>query len=336
VPKSNKTTLIQVGVGAIGIHIASVIFSKNDYQYQSVVDSDPDKIGKDIGILAGLDKMKMTIKPSLTTVLKTMKKKPDIAIVATSSQLSLVKPTIMKLLRQGISVVSTCEELTYPWQTQPKLAQEIDQCAKEHQAAILATGVNPGFLMDYLPFVMSAVCKKVEGIQIERIIDATHRRLPFKQKIGTGLTREAFFAKVREGALRHIGLVESMYLLADRLGWKLDRTEDIIEPVIAHKQVFTEDLFIGKGDILGVTQTGYGYVNNKEVIKLFFRATIGEEQVRDKIKIIGTPSIEMEIKNGLNGDIATAAIIVNAIPFIKRATPGLHTMADILPISCSQ
>jgi len=168
---------------------------------------------------------------------------------------------------------------------------------------------------------------------VERIQDAQFRRLPFQKKIGAGLTVEEFENRVRAGNLRHVGLAESMHLIASGIGWNLDRTEDIIEPVIASREIATADLAIERGKALGVSQIGRGYVGDRELITLVFRATIGESDPRDRILIQGTPSIDMAIENGVNGDTATCAIIVNAIPVVIQAPAGLRTMADINPIS---
>jgi 4-hydroxy-tetrahydrodipicolinate reductase len=155
----------------------------------------------------------------------------------------------------------------------------------------------------------------------------------WKKKIGAGLTQREFEERVRAGNLRHVGLTESMHLLASGLGWKLDRTEDNIEPVIASQEVITANLTIEPDKALGVSQTGRGYIGDQELITLVFRATIGEPEPRDRVLIQGTPSIDMAIEQGVNGDTATCAIIVNAIPVVIQAPAGLRTMADINPIS---
>jgi len=197
----------------------------------------------------------------------------------------------------------------------------------------LSTGVNPGFLMDFLPLVMTSICRDVKRVTVERIQDAQFRRLPFQEKIGAGLSVQEFESRVREGSLRHVGLTESMHLMARRLGWTLERTEDVVDPVLADKPVVTENRTIEAGKALGVNQIGRAYVDSKEVITLVFRASIGEPDPRDRIVIQGNPDIDMAISKGVNGDTATCAIIVNAIPVVIEAQPGLRTMADIAPIS---
>ncbi|MCX7615754.1 MAG: hypothetical protein N2Z65_08375, partial [Clostridiales bacterium] len=168
-------------------------------------------------------------------------------------------------------------------------------------------------------------------VTVERIQDATFRRIPFQKKIGAGLTVSEFHDKVKEGVLRHVGLTESMHMIASSMGWKLDSTEDAITPIIAEKQIKTGTMVIEPGKVLGVQQIGQGLMNGKEVVSLIFRASIGEQNVRDRIIIDGTPTIDSIVKDGINGDVGTCAILVNAIPAVVDAPPGLRTMVDVFP-----
>jgi 4-hydroxy-tetrahydrodipicolinate reductase len=255
-------------------------------------------------------------------------------VLTTTSSLERIQSQVMEIVASGKNVVSTCEELTYPWITHPKIAAEIDDAARRHLVSVLSTGVNPGFLMDFLPLIMTGVCRQVRRITVERIQDAQFRRLPFQRKIGAGLTLRQFQDKVDQGVLRHVGLVESMHLLASGLGWKLEKTEDLLTPMIATYRVTTPELTIEPGRAVGVQQVGCGYLNGEEVLTLVFRAVVGEPNPHDRIVIEGTPNIELTIKDGINGDIATCAIVVNAVPAVMKAQPGLRTMADVGLVSC--
>jgi len=159
--------------------------------------------------------------------------------------------------------------------------------------------------------------------------DASVRRVPFQQKIGAGLMIDEFRKKQKEGTLRHVGLPESVDFIAAKMGWKLDRSTESLEPVIADADVCIGYKPIIKGMARGVYQIGRGFVGSKEVIKLEFRAAVGESQSYDRIVINGDPKIDSTITGGVNGDIATCAITLNAIRSILSLTPGLRTMCDI-------
>lgn len=327
-----RIRVVQYGLGPIGCRSVQYLTERGHFELVGAIDSDERKVGVDVGELAELpEALDLHVTDDATTLLRQVD--AEVVVLTTTSSLEQIRPQVLEIISCGKNVVSTCEELVYPWLTNPSLAKEIDVAAKKQGVSVLSTGVNPGFLMDFLPLVMTGVCRNVEKVTVERIQDAQFRRLSFQDKIGAGLTEPEFEERVKAGNLRHVGLTESMHLLASGLGWKLDRTEDIIEPVIASHEVIAANLTIEADRALGINQIGKGYIGNKELITLIFRATIGEQEPRDRVLIQGTPGIDMTIEKGVNGDTATCAIIVNAIPVVIQAPAGLRTMADISPIS---
>jgi len=327
----NTIKIIQVGLGPLGQKITKYILERRGLEIVGAVDSAPDKAGKDLGELCSIDKLGIQISKSLDAVMGNSK--PDVALLTTVSDMERITPQIEEIISCKIPVVSTCEELSFPWETSPELAKRIDETAKSHNVSVLGTGVNPGFLMDFLPIAMTGVCQDVKSIKVSRIQDASFRRIPFQKKIGAGLTLEEFENKRKSGTLRHVGLTESMHMIASKMGWKLSRTEDILTPVVAEHDIKTDVMKISEGMARGVQQIGKGYVNGEELITLEFRAAIGERNSHDTIEIKGTPDITSTIKGGVNGDIATCAVTINAIKSILNTTPGLRTMADVPVVS---
>ncbi len=324
--------IIQIGVGPIGQKVVNYLLEREGMEVVAAVDPAPDKSGKDLGEVCGLDKpLGIIVSPNLADAMKTSK--PDVAVLCTTSSMEKVVSQIEEIISHGLHVVSTCEELSYPWDTQPGLSKQLDKTARQAGVAVLGTGVNPGFLMDFLPLAMTAVCRKVESIKVSRIQDASVRRIPFQQKIGAGLTLEEFEAKKQTGTLRHVGLTESMQMIAARMGWKLDRTEDILTPVVAEREITTGYVPIKPGMAAGVRQIGKGYVGGAVLITLEFVAAVGQADPADTVEITGDPPIKSVIGGGVNGDVATCAITVNAIKSIVTAQPGLRTMSDIAPVT---
>lgn len=328
-----KIKIVQIGVGALGQKITRYLMKRQEaFTIVGAVDVDPEKIERDLAEICNLKQEHgVCIAASLEEVLR--RARPQVALLTTVSDLKSITPQIENVVRHGIHVVTTCEELAFPWNTAPKLAARIDTTARRHKAAVLATGVNPGFLMDFLPTVLTGVCQKVAGIRVTRIQNAASRRVPFQRKIGAGLTLAEFKARRKQGTLQHIGLTESMGMLADRMRWKLDHTKDVLSPIIARKEIRTPTMTIKRGRAAGVQQIGKGYVNGKLKIELVFRASIGEPVARDVIEIFGEPHIVSTIAGGVHGDIASCAVVINAIRQILRVAPGLHTMTDVPVIS---
>lgn len=321
--------ILQIGFGPLGVQTGKYIAQKETIKTVAVVDIDESLNGKSLKEISNELPENVFIYSSVADAINKLATKPDVAIITTVSSLERLIPQVEDVARFGIPVISTCEELAYPWELQPELSRKLDELCKTQGIACLGTGINPGFLMDYLPSVLSSVCKNIEQITVERIQDATPRRIPFQKKIGAGLNLEQFKSKELEGTLRHVGLQESIYLLANSIDVNLDAVTEDLQPVISAKDITTKDIQIKKGDARGVEQIGYGYQNGKCKVKMHFKAAIGEERSYDKVTIEGTPSFSSEIDGGVNGDIATCAIAINSIKSILKATPGLHTMADI-------
>jgi len=321
--------VLQIGFGPLGIQIAKYISDKSDVQTCAVIDINQYLIGRSLKSIDNYLSNNIYVFGTVKEAIEKIQTKPDVAIITTVSSLNKLIPQVKEVAQLGIPVISTCEELSFPWKLQPELSTKLDIICKEHNIACLGTGINPGFLMDYLPSVMSSVCKNVEQITVERVQDATTRRVPFQKKIGAGLDLEAFKIKELEGTLRHVGLQESVYLLANSIGLKLDKVTEELRPVIAVKDILTKDIKIKKGNACGVEQVAFGYQNGECKIKMHFKAAIGEKRSFDKITIKGTPSFSSEIDGGINGDIATCAIAINSIKSVLKAPAGLHTMADI-------
>jgi 4-hydroxy-tetrahydrodipicolinate reductase len=319
---------IHIGLGPIGIGVARQCATRPGFKIAGAVDIAADKVGKDLGSIIGVGKrLRVPVMNDITKAIKATK--PDVAVLCTSSSLAKVVPQIEEILERRIPVVSTTEELAYPTGKNRRLAKRIDAMARKAKVAVLGTGVNPGFTMDALPITLTGVCESVNAIHIDRIQDASSRRLPFQQKIGAGLTTGQFQARVAAGTVRHVGLAESISMIADAFGWKLDRVTDEIQPKIADRQVSSEFLTVEAGCVCGIVQDGKGYVGGQPLITLHMEAYLGAPESYDAVDVDGNPPLHMKIVGGVHGDIATTSITVNSIPKIAAATPGLRTMRDM-------
>jgi 4-hydroxy-tetrahydrodipicolinate reductase len=322
---------IHVGIGPIGQRMVKYAVERGYFNIVGAVDPDPEKAGKDLGELCGINPLGITVSSSLDEAIKG--KQAEVAIVTTVSSVVAFESQIVELAEAKLHIVSTCEELFYSWNTQPELSTRIDEVCRENGVVCVGTGVNPGYLMDFLPTVLTGPCQNVKKIEVWRIQDASVRRIPFQQKIGAGLTLEEFEVKKKSGTLRHVGLPESVDYIANRLGWKLDKNVETLEPVIAEKDIDTGYKPISKGMARGVHQVGRGFVGDKEVITLNFKAAVGEPESYEQVRIDGEPVIESKISGGVNGDIATCAITLNAVRSALSTSPGLKTMGEIAPVS---
>jgi 4-hydroxy-tetrahydrodipicolinate reductase len=316
------------GLGPIGAAVVRQCAERKGFKIVGAIDIDPAKVGRDLGEVAGVGrKLKVKVSDDARKAIRSAK--PDVVVLCTSSSMKKVLPQIEVILKQKVAIVSTTEELAYPTKANMRYARAIHEMAKKAKVAVLGTGVNPGFTMDALPITLTGVCERVEAIRVDRVQDARTRRLPFQQKIGTGLTREQFQKQVDDASVRHVGLAESVSMIADAMGWKLDRITDEIKPKIATETVASEFLAVDPGFVCGLVQDGIGYQKGRAVITLHMEAYLGAPESFDSVEITGSPALKMKIAGGVHGDIATASITVNSIPKILEVAPGLHTMRDM-------
>ena len=316
------------GLGPIGAAIARQLGTRDGFRIVGAVDVDPAKVGRDVGDLAGLDRpVRIKVTPDASRAIT--QSKPDVVVMCTGSRLKVVLPQIEGVLKARVPLVTTTEELSYPVRRNAGLARKIDKMARSARVAVLSTGANPGFAMDALPLAVTSVCERIESLSVSRVQDASLRRLPFQQKIGAGLTREQFESQVSSGHVRHVGLAESMTMIADALGWSIDSMTDEVRPKIAGDTVSSEYLAVDAGYVCGIIQDGIAYRHGKPVITLHIEAYLAAPHTYDSVQIVGVPNISLMIPGGIPGDIATASIVVNSIPKVLAAAPGLRTMRDL-------
>ena len=320
--------VVLYGLGPIGTMVARQLATRDGFRIVGAVDVDPAKVGRDVGQIAGLaHPIRIKVSPDARHTIK--RGKPDIVVLCTSSSVQAVMPQIDEILRAKVPIVTTTEELSFPVRRNVSLAKRIDAMARKAKVAVLSTGVNPGFVMDALPISLTVACERIDSVRVDRIQDARTRRLPFQQKIGAGLSREQFQREVERGWIRHVGLAESISMIADALGWRLDRITDEVKPKIADATVSSEFLAVDSGYVSGIIQDGVGYRHGTAVVTLHMEAYLGAPQSYDMVRIEGVPPLKLRIEGGVPGDIATASIVVNSIPKVLSARPGLQTMKDL-------
>ncbi len=323
-----KIRAVQYGVGPIGAAILRLMREKQAIKIVGAIDTDPAKAGRDLGELVGAADAPWGVVVSAEAG-KVLAESADVVIHSTSSLLSEVADQLLECLAAESCVISTCEELAYPYRKYPELAAKLDAEAKSWGVALVGTGVNPGFVMDKLVLTLAAVAQRVEAAKAIRIVDASKRRLPLQKKIGAGMSLEEFKEKVAAGLIKHHGLPESVAMVSDALGLGVEEIAETIEPVVARERVETEFLAVEPGQAAGVHQIARGFAGGQENVYLELQMYVGAKESSDTVELTGEPNLRMTIPGGTHGDIATAAVVVNSIPAILDAPAGLRTSRDL-------
>lgn len=327
--QQDKIRTIHFGIGAIGAEIVRTVLNNPEIEIVAAVDTHPAKVGRDLGDAAGVGhQVGVTVSYETEPILRDVY--ADVVIHTTGSSLTDVYPQLMAIATAEKSVISSCEELSFPWTRYPEISHRLDRKARESGVRILGSGVNPGFVMDLLPLVLATASDSVKSVKVTRVVDVSTRRVQLQRKTGVGLSVKGFEQGAGGGSIGHVGLRESLLMVADTLGWNLDDVTETIAPVIAKDKMASEYFSVERGIVAGLTQSAVGTAAGKEVIRLDLEMSLSAKNPRDEIEIEGRPPIHVIIPNGIAGDVATASIMSNCIPAMARSrNVGLLTMRDL-------
>jgi len=269
--------------------------------------------------------------PVFASLAEALALRPDVAVLCTASTVPAVADDLFALIAAGVNVVSTCENLSYPWLKTPELADRLDAAAREAGVTIAGTGVNPGFVLDALPVLLARPCETVRSVRATRIVNTALRRKQLQLKTGAGMAVEDFRAKAAAGQLGHVGLAESGALIARGLGWHVtaEQIEETIEPVLRDGTVTTEHVTAGPDVCKGQFQRVTVRAGEGRTITLELTMELGAAEHYDEITIEGEPSIHARILGGVFGDTATAGCTANILAQTVAARPGLLTVLDL-------
>ena len=322
--------VVHYGLGAIGGAIARLTAGQRGLALVGAVEVDPAKVGRDAGEVIGLGHaIGAPVTADAGALLR--RTRPDIVIHATTPWFHQAYPQLLECVEAGANVISTCEELVYPFAKEPAASAELHRVAAERGVTVVGAGVNPGFVMDLLPLMLTAPCVEVRRVAVRRTIDATGRREQVLQRIGAGLSLGQFREHAERGGVRHVGLAESIGLIAEGLGWQLYRVTEQIDPIVASEWLTTPFGTIAPGQVAGVRQNARGWMHGRDVISLTWEQAVGSYKTLDAIHIDATPPLDLVIQGGLQGDQAAAALILHAIPRVLAAAPGLATVLSLPP-----
>jgi 4-hydroxy-tetrahydrodipicolinate reductase len=323
---STKIKVAQFGLGPIGLESLRLLGTKSWAKIVGGVDIDPAKSGKTLADL-GAGSAEQRINPGFDQLFE--RAKPDVVIHTAGSKVGPAIEQIASIARAGVSVVSSCEELLFPWHRAHDAAAELDRICQESGARVVATGVNPGFVMDLLPLCLTGVSRRVDSIYAERIVNASTRRMPLQKKIGSGMDPEEFRALFRAGQAGHAGFQESASLIAHTLGWEIEQLMETCEPVIADHDITTKFFSVKRGQTCGLHQMVKVLIAGRERIVLDLKMYLDASNPHDAVTIAGQPPLDVTITGGVAGEDATVAALVNAVPRLLTAPPGLRLITDL-------
>ncbi len=322
---NDRLRTVHVGLGTIGLEILKAGVRAGICEPVACADIAPHMAGRSLReLLPGEDLPEVAVLGVLEDALDAAAEaEADLAVVCTGSSVEAVEPQLTAAMERGLSCISTCEELIFPWLRAATAADRLDAVAIANKVSLIGAGVNPGFVLDLFPFVMTRVCQRVDRIYAGRFLDASRRRRQLQEKIGSGMHPDDFRELASQGRVGHVGLAESAALLADSLGWPWDDFEETIDPVIAEEPVSSEHFQIAAGHVRGQHQC-----LTMGDLRLELVMAHGEDE-RDEVRIEGLPPVHAIVTGGIHGDTATAGAVINFMWPLMAAEPGLRTVTEV-------
>jgi hypothetical protein len=315
-----------MGLGILGREIARAALASPELAVVAAVDSASTFVGKTLSELVPGAPKSLRIEGDAARVLANLR--GGVLLHAIGSRFEAIYPQLEAAARCGIHVVSTCEELAFPWLHYEDKADALDHLAKSRGTCILGAGVNPGFVLDRLVATAGAACGQVRSVHAVRVVDASLRREALQRRIGMGLSEDEFARRADAGELGHVGLEESAALCALGLGLDCDEFEEDVEALIAEED--SGGAFpVEKGQVAGIYQRARGFLEGRQVVDLELTIAAGVEESYDLIELDAEPKVRLKVEGGYPGEVATAWSVVNAAPRMLAAEPGLLTVLEL-------
>ena len=325
--------VLVLGTGQMGTAIIRLLLQKTGLQLVGAYGRRAHRLGMDLGQAIGLDSpLGIAIGADLDQLAE--ETRPDIAIQATCSTVTDALPEISTLLNHSINVISIAEEMVYPKESSPAIAEQLHWQAVKQGVSVLGTGVNPGFVLDMLVITLSGVCADIQSIKAQRVNDLSPYGPSVLTSQGVGMTPQAFQTGVNNGTIvGHYGFKQSIRMITKAVGWEIDAITETREPIVTSVQRKTPFITLEPGQVAGCNHTAVAYSNEQPLITLLHPQQVLPQlegiATGDSIEIKGTPDIKLSGSPEIPGGTATAAIAVNSIPRVLNAAPGLYTMADL-------
>jgi 4-hydroxy-tetrahydrodipicolinate reductase len=339
-----------IGTGNVGRHALRQLVINPDYELTGVWVSSDSKAGKDAGELAGLDRSTgITATTDLDAILAS---KPDCAVYTAlaDNRLPDALEDYRRILAAGVNVVgSSAVFLQYPWQVLPdELTKPIEEATEKGSSTIFVNGIDPGFANDLIPLALAGTCQSIEQIRCMEIInyDTYDSAAVMFDVMGFGRPLDDLPMLLQPGVLS-LAWGSVVRQLAAGLGIDLDEVTETYVREPAPEDFDIASGHIEKGTAAALRFEVQGRKDGKVAVVLEHVTRLrddlcpswpqpAQEGGSYRIEITGEPSYTVDLcLSSPNGDhnhaglVATAARVVNAIPAVVAAAPGIRTTLDL-------
>ncbi|MEV5652326.1 diacylglycerol kinase [Nocardia sp. NPDC052254] len=342
--------VVHIGTGNVGRLALAGLITDPRFELVGLCVSAPDKVGKDAGELAGLDVgTGIEATDSLQAVLAL---EPDCAVYCAMGDTRLFEALedCRSILAAGVDLVGSAPGmLQYPWKVLPdKYFAPVEQAAAEAGKSVFITGIDPGFANDLIPLAFSGTCRDIEQIRCSEIADyATYDGATVMFDVmGFGQPLDEVPMLLQPGVLG-MAWGTTIRQLAAGLDITVDEIVDSYEREPAPESFEIAAGSVPKGSVAAIRFEIQGRVRGRPVIVIEHTTRLREDLRPDwpqpaqpggsyRVEIVGEPSYTVDIcPTSRHGDhnhaaiVAAAGRIVNAIPAVVAAAPGIRTSLDL-------
>ncbi len=337
------------GLGNIGVPAVRAVVANRDLELVGAITHDPSKVGRDVGELCDLGPVGVKISDDPASLLATVK--PDAVVYAASSDL---RPDdalndVELCLRAGANVVNTgLYALLHPPSAPPKLKARLDEAGRVGFASLFVSGIDTGWAVDILPLLVSGVATSIDCVRVQELFNYAYYDQPdvVRNVIGFGGSMDEVPLMLLPGVPLSVwGVV--VRTLADGLGLEVDEVTESVERRPLEKTIEVD----GMGTFVEGTQGAFrfevrGRVGDKFPVVVEHVTRITDNIALDwpspsghgchRVVIEGRPRIEVTVvaddgdaSPGAGGNATAAARVVNAIPAVCAAAPGVIGALDL-------
>ena len=341
--------VIQWATGHVGIHALRAIARHPELELVALVVSSPAKAGKDAGELAGIGPIGVE---ATRDVERALALEADCVsyMAATDFRPSDAIDDMCRILESHKNLVTTSfVPLIYPWQIVPEFAERLEASCRKGKTSFFCSGIDPGFSPDALPVVLSSMCERIESIRAQEIFNYATYDQPetLFEVMGFGKPPGTPVPLLIPGALS-LAWGPSVRLVADALAVELDEIRQSFETIVTDEAFDIPCGRIEAGTVAALRFEVAGIVRGRPRIVVEHVTRLRDDIAPHwphgngpgtyRVTIEGMPALRCDLDVGFNskdhnidGCVASAMRLVNAIPAVCAASPGLKTWLD-LPI----
>ena len=338
VEKMEKFKIVQIGCGKMSKYIMRYVYEKGGV-IVGAVDKNKDLIGKDIGFVMEKEDKNVFINDAkdLDKILK--ETHPDVAIITTMSFLNDIEESIRTCVKNGVNVLTTCEEAFYPENSNPNLYQELDSLAKAFNVTITGCGYQDIFWCNMISSICASTSKitKIKGISSYNVEDYG---IALAKAHGAGLTDSEFEKEI--GNMNHMdkktlqNLIDNraffpsymwnvMGALCDKLHLHITDISQELVPVLTDEELTssTLNMTLKKGDVRGMNACVKASTKENILLEIMCIGKVytAEEKDINDWTIFGEPTTRT-VNEEPNTVMLTCADVVNRIPDVYHMSSG--------------